>query len=1031
MSVGEGFEAPGRTDCAIYYTNDTERCDTTPFTLADGSPCKLNFTGWNRYPYKLQQPPQLNAVAISDKGPPENWAWCFKKADTAAAAGNIVKAIGNRGPVHADTVVSDLGDGAAYARIKFNTFAYDKLKPQYCNENIVSRTQFEDSKKEALIAFGGSQPFGVYMLTNDGIIRDAKADVAAILRKLYTLVVNGTELKLTPNPVTVAYYQLKIDLCGRPELISSVIKPFNIADIGAPSLVLVKAASVDDDLYGDLAALNDRMRQFTEQATALKKKSTSTSDIYSTRAASYLARKDKIEKTIGSINTNAANFYNTLLTTLKPTTAKFAKGDISSDGRVYISVGTIPSDVPLTTNLNTAMPTPPEKQLLVDNVLDISTLSKISTPKINYANLPTYTITLWIKVTNDHNAWRNVLLIGDDDSDRTPGIYIWPSQPNVPGGRIHFRQASTTSKNDGLDLPAAMPFGKWYHFAAVVTPDSIALYTNGTLTVNTTLPLGQNYVWGNSRNKSMYLGLYGAGNSNGPVLIQKLRYVAGELSAGEIKTLAGEMINNTTGMGNASNAAKVFEKFAVDAVPVAPVAPVTMDGLLNKVTASGVYDLGVGNRAFKVYVQVFPKVKPEDSEEKWLLVLNYRRRGNTNPPLAPQYYDSGSFPLFESEDLAATKNEANTESWGHLTPDFLNMLNPKGVELEMRFYAKSSSPKGSLIHFKTSDPNVIKYATTGQGSIPATFPFTPLTGHIASLPDNNRAPQCGGGVCVQSNQGIWALTNHTFWRWGQAHWNIGVGGRWEVDDYTPLNGENNNTYHSVWIRLKKPEPVKQVNYTLPGNTNKSFELGPWNMGPWWNTGFADKAAKWIWNISGAAAGAPVNEIIIFQTIIQNNSGREISAVVHIIVDDASVVRLNKATLTTSANGGWWQGTEYPKVAITLLKGNNILEFECINGGGPAGFIYSVIGSAKPNNILARSTADTVWLRPEKSTYGNNGTVSCETYCRGTGGRAWNGELPNEWKGAKCIATNKGICTKAAGYQGGVVCTCQQTGAGWK
>lgn len=37
--------------------------------------------------------------------------------------------------------------------------------------------------------------------------------------------------------------------------------------------------------------------------------------------------------------------------------------------------------------------------------------------------------------------------------------------------------------------------------------------------------------------------------------------------------------------------------------------------------------------------------------------------------------------------------------------------------------------------------------------------------------------------------------------------------------------------------------------------------------------------------------------------------------------------------------------------------------------------------------------------------GNNGTVSCETYCRGTQGAPWNNELPASWNGSRCVSTN--------------------------
>lgn len=70
----------------------------------------------------------------------------------------------------------------------------------------------------------------------------------------------------------------------------------------------------------------------------------------------------------------------------------------------------------------------------------------------------------------------------------------------------------------------------------------------------------------------------------------------------------------------------------------------------------------------------------------------------------------------------------------------------------------------------------------------------------------------------------------------------------------------------------------------------------------------------------------------------------------------------------------------------------------------------------------------------QNVYGNNGTVSCETYCRGTGGGPWNGELPRDWNGAKCIGSpsNPDLpCNTTIGLRGGFVCTCEKAGGGWR
>ena len=63
------------------------------------------------------------------------------------------------------------------------------------------------------------------------------------------------------------------------------------------------------------------------------------------------------------------------------------------------------------------------------------------------------------------------------------------------------------------------------------------------------------------------------------------------------------------------------------------------------------------------------------------------------------------------------------------------------------------------------------------------------------------------------------------------------------------------------------------------------------------------------------------------------------------------------------------------------------------------------------------------------TAGNNGSVSCEQYCKGQSGNSWNNELPSNWSGAKCIATMPvGNC--ATGYGSSQNCLCEATGTGW-
>ena len=93
-------------------------------------------------------------------------------------------------------------------------------------------------------------------------------------------------------------------------------------------------------------------------------------------------------------------------------------------------------------------------------------------------------------------------------------------------------------------------------------------------------------------------------------------------------------------------------------------------------------------------------------------------------------------------------------------------------------------------------------------------------------------------------------------------------------------------------------------------------------------------------------------------------------------------------------------------------------------------------------------AATTGVPRTKTVIANNGSVSCETYCQGVAGKSWNGELPMDWYGAKCIGTTvpgntcstvpgltkgpycSGIPPSSAPYGCPQDCICQETGTGW-
>ena len=71
-------------------------------------------------------------------------------------------------------------------------------------------------------------------------------------------------------------------------------------------------------------------------------------------------------------------------------------------------------------------------------------------------------------------------------------------------------------------------------------------------------------------------------------------------------------------------------------------------------------------------------------------------------------------------------------------------------------------------------------------------------------------------------------------------------------------------------------------------------------------------------------------------------------------------------------------------------------------------------------------------RQRQIAYGDDGSVSCDRYCGGLGGRPWNGELPQSWNGARCAgyAPDIGGCYTTFS-RSGAGCVCEPTGTGWK
>ncbi len=131
-------------------------------------------------------------------------------------------------------------------------------------------------------------------------------------------------------------------------------------------------------------------------------------------------------------------------------------------------------------------------------------------------------------------------------------------------------------------------------------------------------------------------------------------------------------------------------------------------------------------------------------------------------------------------------------------------------------------------------------------------------------------------------------------------------------------------------------------------------LGPYDMGPWQASNFRDRSAQWIWNDPDAAGGAAQGACIVFNRAYTARTA--VDATMDIVVDNQATVYLNGARVGQAAGG--WEGGDYPKLALRLKRGANIIDVEAVNAGGPAGLLVSVRDGA--GAVLLRSDASWKW-----------------------------------------------------------------------
>jgi len=152
-------------------------------------------------------------------------------------------------------------------------------------------------------------------------------------------------------------------------------------------------------------------------------------------------------------------------------------------------------------------------------------------------------------------------------------------------------------------------------------------------------------------------------------------------------------------------------------------------------------------------------------------VLQYWHKGGTNPALKFRAWADG-FPVLAPSYSLGTDGSLDQSTWGHLTPAAMTTLNYAMPYTTLRFYAKSVG-SGKVIHFKSSDPEMLAYFRTGSGNAgPAPFEHSLYGDHTAlRIPQNFDS--------FYSNAGNEAMTQFPFYVPWLAHWSVrGHGYSW-------------------------------------------------------------------------------------------------------------------------------------------------------------------------------------------------------------------------------------------------------------
>lgn len=123
-------------------------------------------------------------------------------------------------------------------------------------------------------------------------------------------------------------------------------------------------------------------------------------------------------------------------------------------------------------------PLPSPRLELVGAPVKLTKASQIIVPGSSFPTTSNqYTIMFWLKLDSISPSWTNILHWGSNNGNRGPAIFVYPG-----GTKIHYRSATDSDWNFGIDMDGNIKIGKWNHITySFGSSGTLTGYLNGVL----------------------------------------------------------------------------------------------------------------------------------------------------------------------------------------------------------------------------------------------------------------------------------------------------------------------------------------------------------------------------------------------------------------------------------------------------------------------------------------------------------------------------------------------------------------------